>query len=246
MRADLQLLGQTKPKCQTQENLCFRTISEKERMNPPFPLHLHPHQFYCAQIPGIHLNDIGLFDGINSGNEDIRILFIEILAYVRDYREKLQITRTSILPKTEQEFPALNREYPSKLDALIKALDIYISILENVLKDPKQDDFLKKFADAFTKFAELKLAADTCHTSLMAVEEEARKMSIKYSPEFAEALEGKTIYQVMNSRRSWGSKFAEMAKTFARTMPKDGHNKEIMLLLAFSANISKDLESRAS
>ena len=244
MEGEFQLLGQQDPKSETQAKFCFRCIPEKEIKNPPFALRLNANKFYCAQVPGLDFNDCGIFDGINDKNENIRLLFIDILSYMREYRVGLETIQKEVLPKTSDEFPALNRVYLLELNELMKILDTYLLDLENILKNPNQDGFLSAFVKAFTQFGDLKISMDKCHKILVDVQDEAQQASIKYSQEFCERLNGKTIYQVMNSRSSCQSKIADLAKTLAKTMPKEGNNKDIMFLLAFSANMAwyKDIE----
>lgn len=243
MRVELQLQGQSRPKCKTQKDLCFRSIPAAEIEKPVFPLYFHPHKFFCAQVPGVGLEETYLFDSIDKSNEDVRLFIIDILSYVREYTSAIEILRTQVIPPTKDEFPVLSKDYLASLDSVQNALMTYLAGLEAVLKAPTQPDFISNCVRAVTSWREVKQALGVYQEQLTKVDGVAKDLSIKLSPEYNDVLYGKTIYQIMTSVSTWCQEIGDMAKGLAKTLPKVDYKKEIMMLLAFSQHADNATEA---
>ena len=237
MRVELQLQGQSRPKCRTQRDLCFRPISETEIKSPVFPLYFHPHKFFCAQIPGVGLDETHLFDGIEKSNEDVRLFILDILSFAREYANSINILRTQVITLAKDDFPILARDYLSSLDAVQTSLAGYLERIEGILKNPKAPDFIPSIVVAITNCREMRKTFNSCYEQLEKVDGPAKEASIKFSPEFSEVLDGKTIYQTMSSVATFALGLGDLSKGLAKTLPKVDYKKEIMMLLAFSQTV---------
>jgi hypothetical protein len=203
--------------CPTQRTLCYRPLSDSDLSSPVFPLHLHPHQFLCAQVPGLTPADHYLVQWINPRNPKAGISLLDIVGYERQLLTSLEFLLTEVIPRAKETFPILDDQYVQSLTFLWGCHRKWLNRLDEVLQTRNRasmDDVVK----ALIEIAELSSAEQDYAEQLDAIKPALVEASMRYSPAFAVKLGGLTIHQAMLAPLRWRGYVARSSKGLASAL----------------------------